>query len=226
MTLINIDHHMTNDNYGHINHVDPHASSTAEVIYELLKAAGTPLNKTMAIQLYMGMMTDTGSFRFENTSARTHQIAGELLKYKFSADTLYRNFYDNIPLKDVTQLTKLLSNFQSHLGGKVISISLRKHDLRKFSEKFDLRDSIFRYLRAIQEGEVFVIFTELSTKSTRVNFRSSGFMNVARLAKYFQGGGHRKASGCTLDQPINKAQKDVLKEIKRVLSYEKRNTSH
>ncbi len=107
--LINIDHHITNDFFGQVNLVASKSSSTCEIIYTLLKKAGVRLTKSMALHLYAGIMTDTGSFRYENTSPTTHAIAGELLKSGFSAYDLYRRFYESIPLNDVRHFAKILS---------------------------------------------------------------------------------------------------------------------
>jgi len=95
-TILNIDHHITNDGFGRWNLVEAEASSVAEILYDLFKAARYRLNDRLACFLYAGMMTDTGCFRYENTTARTHLIVGELMRYKFSAYDLYRKLYETI----------------------------------------------------------------------------------------------------------------------------------
>ncbi len=216
-TLINIDHHITNDGFGNINLVRPAASSTAEVIYELLAAAGHPLTKSLAMHLYIGIMTDTGSFRYENTSARTHAIAAKLMAFDFSAPALYRKLYEIISFRDLKEFTKVISHFDIFSEGKVICVELSRKSLSRFSGGFDLRDAIFQFLRSIKGVEVFVILTEIERDKTRVNFRSSHKFDVARLAGYFDGGGHRRASGCLIQKNIAEARKAVLREIKKVL---------
>ncbi|OGW97623.1 MAG: hypothetical protein A2Z81_10060 [Omnitrophica WOR_2 bacterium GWA2_45_18] len=215
--LINIDHHITNTDFGSCNLVRTEASSTAEVIYDLLIRAKCRLNKSLAEHLYAGIMTDTGSFRFENTTCRTHQIAGELMKYKFSPTDLYRRFYETIPLNDLKAFTKLISRFEMDFEGRVVCVELRKKDLSKFSEEFDLRDTIFKFLRSCKGVEVYVILTEIKPGLTRVNLRSSRSVNVAQLAHHFNGGGHRKASGCTIEKDMKAARRDFLNELKKVL---------
>ena len=215
--LINIDHHVTNDSFGSLNLIKPKASSTAEVLYEFFLKGKYRLTNNVALCLYAGIMTDTGAFRYENTSSRTHAIAGELIKFKFSPVDLYRRIYETISFKDLKEFTKVISCFDVLFSGQVTCVELKKKTLSKFSDAFDLRDAIFKFLRSIKDVEVFVIFTEVGRGETRVNFRSSQRINVAKLADHFGGGGHRRASGCMLEKNILEARKEVLKEIKRVL---------
>ena len=215
--LINIDHHITNDNFGKYNLVQPNASSTAEVLYELLSKAKCRFTKTLAYYLYVGIMTDTGSFRYENTSSRTHAIAAELVKYKISPSLIYKKYYETISFKDLKEYTKVVTRFNMHFNGRVASIKLNKKVLSKFSGSFDLRDAIFKFLRSIKNVRVVVILTEVEHSKTRVNLRSTDRFNVAKLASYFQGGGHRRASGCSVAKNIPQARTIVLNKIRTLL---------
>ncbi|MBN1870722.1 MAG: bifunctional oligoribonuclease/PAP phosphatase NrnA [Candidatus Omnitrophica bacterium] len=215
--LINIDHHITNDRFGDINLVMPMASSAAEVLYELLRRAKCTLTKNLAMHLYVGIMTDTGSFRYENTTARTHEIVAELLRHRISAVDVYRKLYEIIPFSDLKEFMKVISGFDMFYSGKVVCVQLRKKALSKFSGEFDLRDTIFKFLRSIKSVEVFVVLTEIDKNRTRVNMRSTNSFDVAKLANRFKGGGHRRASGCMINKNILSAQKDVLREIKKIL---------
>lgn len=212
--LINIDHHVTNNRFGHFNLVDVKSSSTAEVLFELIKASGVALTKSMALHLYAGIMTDTGSFRYENTTARTHRIVSELRQFNFSAYELYRDIYERIPLNDIKHFTKVISSFERLFSGKVVRVVLKKNIVSRFSQEFDLRDTIFKFLRTIKGIEVIVIFTEIGSSKTRINFRSSGKVDVAKLAHRFSGGGHQRASGCTLDKNVEKSKQIIMKEMK------------
>ena len=123
MFVINIDHHVTNDFFGDLNLVEPKASSTAEVLYLLFKEAGHALTKDLAFNLYVGLMTDTGSFRFENTTARTHAICADLMRFGFSVTDIYRKVYASIPYKDLKEFTKLISRFDVLYGGTLVGDS-------------------------------------------------------------------------------------------------------
>ncbi|MCA9405976.1 MAG: bifunctional oligoribonuclease/PAP phosphatase NrnA [Candidatus Omnitrophica bacterium] len=215
--VFNIDHHITNDQFGQYNLVEPKASSTAELLFELLEKAKVKLTKSLAVNLYTGIMTDTGSFRYENTTARTHEIISRLMQFDIQPDKLYRTLYESIPLKDIEAFTQVINNFSSVANGKIACLHLKKSLVAKFSEDFDLRDAIFKFLRSVQGIEVIVILTEVSRKETRLNFRSTNKVNVAKIARYFNGGGHRKASGGRLDVGLKKANDIVIAKIKKEL---------
>lgn len=215
--VVNIDHHITNSYFGDVNIVDAKASSTAEVVFEYLKKVKFELTKNVAIWLYAGIMTDTGSFRYETTTARTHAIAAELMKFKFSVTELYRHLYEMVPIGDLQAFTQVVTRFDALFGGKVVCVELHKKVLSKFSDSFDLRDTIFKFLRAIKGVEVYVILTEVSRNKTRVNLRSSRKFDVARLANVFDGGGHKRASGCAIDKNIKDARTKIIRQIKKVI---------
>lgn len=216
--LINIDHHITNDFFGDLNLVEAKASSTAEVLYDLFKQGGHKLTKDLAINLYVGLMTDTGSFRFENTTAKTHAICADLMRFEFSVTEIYRKVYASIPQADLREFTKLISRFNVLCEGRVVCIELSRKIISRFSEQFDLRDTIFQFLRSMQGVDVFIIFTEVNSKKTRINLRSSHKVDVAKLASQFQGGGHKRASGCTIEKGMKEARKIFLNEIGKFLS--------
>ncbi len=215
--LINIDHHITNDFFGTINLVKPFASSTAEVIYDLIKEARGTFSKNMAVLIYLGIMTDTGSFRYDNTTARTHKIVSELMRFKLPIGELYRKIYESIPLKDIKEFLKLMNRFQMSHHNKIGSIDLTKAQLQRFSQEFDLREKIFSFLRSIKGIEAIVIFTVQNGHETRVNFRSHGHIDVAKLASYFKGGGHKKASGCRMTGNLVKARREIFLQLDKIL---------
>jgi phosphoesterase RecJ-like protein len=217
--IINIDHHITNDKFGTINLVEPDASSTAEVLYELLTQAQCWFSRDIALHLYVGIMTDTGSFRYENTTAKTHAIIAQLMKFKFSAYDLYRKLYESMPVNDLKNFTKVISKFDESYEGKAVTVELKKNFVSKFSGDFDLRDSIFKFLRAIKGLEVIAIFTEISKKETRVNLRSAKNVNVAAIAHHFSGGGHRRASGCVIEANMKQAREQILRAIGKELKW-------
>lgn len=215
--LINIDHHITNDSFGTVNHVVPQASSTAEIIFEFLSYVNFKLDKNIASLLYLGIMTDTGSFRYENTTSRTHEVISQLMKFNLPVSQYYQRLYEAVPLSDIENFTKLMSHFHSFCDGQVITIELKRAMVNKFSEEFDLRDKIFSYLRTIKGAEVFVILTEQTKNKTRINLRSQTWVDVARLAAVFDGGGHSRASGCLIEGSIKQAREEILAQLKKIL---------
>ena len=216
--IINIDHHITNDKFGDLNWIEPKASSTAEMLYDLLTKAGCKFTDSICKLLYLGIMTDTGSFRYDSTTPHAHHVAAQLMKSGFSVSELYRRVYERITLSDVKMFTKVINQFEIFHNGRAVCLTLHKDTLRKFSTEFDLRDKIFSFLRAIRGVEAIVVFSEQGQGKTRVNLRSQGNrVDVAKLAQYFGGGGHRKASGCVIDAPLPIAREKLLKQLKTIL---------
>ncbi|MCB9757615.1 MAG: bifunctional oligoribonuclease/PAP phosphatase NrnA [Candidatus Omnitrophica bacterium] len=214
--IINIDHHITNHYFGTINHVVPKASSTAEIIFEMFEFARFKIDKKIATLLYLGIMTDTGSFRFENTTSRTHEVVSQLLHFKLPVNSFYQQLYESVPLEDLQYFTKVVGGFRSYFDHQVLMVELRRSMLKKFSKEFDLRDKIFSYLRAIKGVEVIGILTEHGKNKTRVNFRSQHEVDVAQLAAFFNGGGHSRASGCIVSGDICRASEMILAQLKKV----------
>ncbi len=216
--IINIDHHLTNTQFGDANLVNHKACSTAEVLFLLFQQFKFRLTREIAILLYLGIMTDTGSFRYDSTTAYTHYVVSELMKFKFSISDLYRKMYEHVPLEDLKLFTRIVNRFERLYGGRVVCIEMKKRVIEKFSSEFDVKDKIFSFLRAIKGVEVIIILTENARHVTRVNLRSQGEkVNVAEIAASFNGGGHRKASGCVIHEDFAKAKVKILSALEKVL---------
>ena len=163
-------------------------------------------------------MTDTGSFRYDSTSAYTHYVASELMRFDFSVSELYRKLYEHVPFDDLKMFTKVITGFEKLYDGRVVCVEMRKKIVEKFSPEFDVRDKIFTFLRALKGVEVIIILTEQDRNTTRVNFRSQGNgVNVAELAYFFNGGGHRKASGCMIHDNLKQAKAKILFQLEKKL---------
>ncbi len=212
---VNIDHHITNDRFGSLNCVVPKASSTCEILFELFKISKCKLNKAMAVLLYAGMMTDTGSFRYENTSARVHAIASELMAFGINAQDMYQRLYVGIPVKDMKGFTKVIHEAQLLLNNRLYCVILTQQAIKAFSTSFDLKEKLFGFLRSVEGIEVVLILTEISDKETRINLRSQGDFNVAKLAAQFNGGGHVKAAGGKVYGNLVIAQKQLVAAISK-----------
>lgn len=217
--VINIDHHISNENFGDINWVEPHASSACEMIYKLYKKLGVPLDRDSALCLYAGIVTDTGSFRYSNTTSFVHKITAELLRYELNVPGIYQNIYGNVPLADARLLTRILPQMRFKAGGRVAWFTVPRHLLKNQRITFDLTENILSFGRMIKGVEVTVLFKEnLGTRNeVRVNFRSQGKVNVNKIAAFFGGGGHRTASACTIAGSLDETRKKVLKKIEETL---------
>lgn len=211
---VNIDHHISNTCFAKINWVDPHSSSTAEMIYRLFKKMDIELSRNDAILLYVALVTDTGSFRYPNTTRFTHEVAADLLRFNISVSKIYERIYESNAFSDVILLNKVFSTLQRHGGSKVAWMELNAEMIPNKRVKIDQTENILNIARSIKGIEVILLFKQVGSEEvTRVNFRSRGKIDVNKVASYFGGGGHKTASGCTIKKHIDVAKKLVLERI-------------
>jgi phosphoesterase RecJ-like protein len=215
--IINIDHHVTNTLFGDQNLIQKKQSSTCEILYGFLKTARCKFTRDIAVLLYLGILTDTGSFGFDCTSAHTHEVIAALLKFDLPVGELYRQVYETMPKKDLKPFLVLMNTLTLHHDDQVACVTITQKQAEKFSVDFDLKDKVFGFLRAVKGLEVIMILTEQEKKKTRLNFRSRGKVDVAKFSSQFNGGGHRNASGGFLDMPLTRARVCVLNEMAKAL---------
>lgn len=210
---INIDHHKTNPGFGDYQIIEPEASSCGEVLYNYFKVNDWELTEDAAICLYTAIMTDTGNFRFENTSANVFRAAADLVEAGANPNYIYKQCYET--------KTKNFVMFQNYCVNKAVFLkdnkiaytTVYKKDLEKFSAGDDYTDGIAETLRAIDSTEVSFVVKEVDTKLTKVSMRSKK-ADVAEVCSKFGGGGHTFAAGCTIKANIEDSVKKLLDEIK------------
>ncbi len=213
--LLTIDHHISNDNFADINWVDPKASCTAELIYELFKAFNVKLNKKEALYIYVAILTDTGSFRYSNTSSKTHTIVSELLRYKIEPHIIYEKVYGNISTSYIKFLSEVLSTLKKE--GAIAYIALETDMAELDSDIRERLEDFINYPRALKGVKVAMMFKKLSGHKIKVSFRSKGDFDVNSLARRFGGGGHIAASGAVIDGTMEEVKKRVLKITRSML---------
>ena len=197
--LVNIDHHATAEAFGDVNLIMPTASSTSEIVYNLIKHYQTPIGKECALCLYTGLMFDTGCFRYSNTTPETHRIAAELIEIgKFAPDEVYRNVYEQLPVAKLRLLSEVLSTLQVTDNGKIASVYATQEMFRKTGTNTDAVEGVVNQIQAIAGVEVALCVSEMTDRSTKVSLRSQGRVDVSQLAAEFEGGGHARAAGCRL----------------------------
>lgn len=213
--VLNIDHHISNQIFGDVNWVDAHASSCSEMIYKLHKRLRLRMDKDTALALYTGIMTDTGSFRYSNTSSSTFKAAAELLKFKVNVAEVYRYTYENILPQEVKLLLKFLSKIKFFGQGRIAAFQIDSELLRGKKLGIDLADQCLSFGRAIKGVEVVVLFKNNSglKSQVRVNLRSQGRVDVNKIAAFFGGGGHKTAAGCTIPGEFSAVCRKVIARI-------------
>jgi phosphoesterase RecJ-like protein len=213
---INIDHHISNEKFAGINWVDPSSSCCCQMIYQLYKKMRIKLDMDIATCLYAGILTDTGSFRYTNTSALTHRIVSELVGYGLDVSAIYKKIYGSMAFQDMKLLGRILPRISCDQGGKIAWAQINKSDLRHKHIGIDLGEHILGFMRLIRDVEVAVLFKEnlKDRHEVRVNLRSQGKADVNKIASLFGGGGHKTASGCTIKGDIDKVKAAVLRKIK------------
>lgn len=208
--IVNIDHHISNTSFGDINWIDPTASSASEMIY-LLSRELKIMDKNIALCLYTGIFTDTGSFTYGNTSSRVHKVISELFKYNLSPDKIYYSLHSFCELGDVSFMGRVLSGLKTDPNRKIVWAVIKHWP----DKGYDLTEVIFSVMHYLKEPEVFLLFKKVSKDKVRVNFRSRSRVDVNRVAKFFGGGGHKRASGATIDGSLYSVEKDVVAFIRR-----------
>ncbi len=217
--ILNIDHHISNHNFGDVNWVNAQASSCSEMIYRIYKRLHLSLDKATALALYTGIMTDTGSFRYSNTSSATLRSAAELLEFGVNVAQVYRYAYENIPPKQVKLLLKILSKVKLLANGKIAAFWIDSSLPGQEKSALDLTDQVLSFGRSIQGVEVVVLFKPNRGVSSqfRVNLRSQGGADVNKIASFFGGGGHKTAAGCNLSGKISLVSDKVITKIRQSL---------
>jgi len=215
--VINIDHHVSNEKFGNINWVDPNASSAGEMVFKLFKATGVPLTKEAALALYIAILTDTGSFNYDNTSRVTHEIAGELLGYGLDPASVSESVYEKKAVADIKFLGMVLSTIKINKHGDVAYLEITRPMIKATGATPAKSEGFVNYARSIDKVRVALIFREEADGTINVSFRSKGDVDVNKIASFFGGGGHVKASGCVIKDSLASAQKLVLSKVEEIL---------
>lgn len=215
--MINIDHHRSNPKFGTINIVNPKISSTSELVADLLTTAKFKFNKPVAHLLYAGIMTDTGSFKYDITTSATHALASRLMAFGINPARMHEQLYPGMPATDMRLFTELVHRAELFFNNRVYYAGLSREELNQFSPEFDWKERLLNFLRSVNGVEVVMILSPLKDGRIRVNLRSQSDVDVSAICAQVQGGGHPKASGATLDLPLEKAKLKMLGLLKKAL---------
>lgn len=221
--IINIDHHVTNEKFGVINHIESDSAATAEMIYILLKlfnidfVENNRVNVNIGTCIYTSLVTDTGSFRHSNVTKRTHEIAGNLIACGVNNTRIYNCLFDNKQVDKVRLVGEALSSVELVLNNKVSFIAISQELLKKHNlESIDTAEVIGMAL-GIADVEASVVIKEVED-GVKASLRSKANFDVRKVAENLGGGGHVKAAGLKLkDVTLMEAKNKILKEIEKEL---------
>jgi bifunctional oligoribonuclease and PAP phosphatase NrnA len=209
--LINIDHHVSGRNFGNINWIDPSVMATAELVYRLARLACVPVDRDIATCLYTALMTDTGSFMFEGTNEQTFTVARELVLAGADPAQCARQIYFGHSTAKMRLLGAALSNL--HREGPLAWIWVTRAQMERFGAREEDCEGLVNYALSMADVQVAIFFRELPEGRYRVSLRSKGSVNVSTVAEHFGGGGHKCASGCSLDGPLAIAVSRVVERL-------------
>lgn len=210
---INIDHHKTNPNYAKINYVYGELSSTGEVIHKLSKELGWKLTKDISNSLYVAILTDTGGFKFENTTSETFMAVADLMNYGINPCLLYRCCYESKPLEMVKLSASAVAKAEFVCNGRIGYTIITLEDMKKNNALNEHTDGIVEIIRQVNSVDIAFVVKETEDGYSKVSLRSKE-ADVSKVAQKFNGGGHKFAAGCTIKKHYNTALVKILDAIK------------
>lgn len=216
-TLINIDHH-PHSNFGDLFYVDTEASATAVLIYRLLTEWRYPMTLAVAKALYLGILADTGSFRYSSANQEAFRVSAQLLEQGIDPWEMASSLYESYAPERMRLLGLVLPTLEISPCGRYASMEMLRADLLKAGALEEHADGFVNYPRAIRGVEVALFFTEQDKDQYKISFRSRGAIDVGRLAGLLGGGGHHNASGAKLSGPLDEIKKTVSYHLDQLLS--------
>jgi phosphoesterase RecJ-like protein len=212
-TTINLDHHLSCDNFGDYNLIDTRAAATGILVYRVANAFRYQFDKNTALCIYVAIITDTGSFRYSNANREAFTIAGEMIEYGVNAWDVAEQLYENQPQKRLELLAKCLPTLEVFKGGEAASVTVTSDMYAACGADADLTDGFVNYPRSIQGVEVAIFFRQLEDRKFKIGFRSKGKVNVAAFSQKLGGGGHHNAAGCTVEGTLEDVKTIVYKIV-------------
>ena len=207
-----IDHHVTTEPFADFNFIDPTASATGEIIYELLKELPVEVDKDIASAIFAAITTDTGNFQYSNTTKRTHLIAAELWDYGVDYNEISVELYQNNRLEKLLLQTKILEQITVFAGGEAAICGVTQEMLEETEGRMEETEGMVETLRDISGIELAIFVKEVSREKCKVSMRSKKYINVAEISQKLNGGGHARAAGCT----VMKSYEDTKQEMMRL----------
>jgi phosphoesterase RecJ-like protein len=214
-SVLVIDHHLTSDGLGGVELIDASAAAVGLIIYDLFKFAGWQITPEIAAALFTAVATDTGWFHFANVDARTFRISTELINAGANPAALYHSLYQNYSPQRFKLMTVMLESLQLYFDDRYAEQQLTKADFERTGAKYSDTENLIDCCRIISSVEVAALFVELPDDKIRCSLRSSGTVDVCKIARKFGGGGHRQAAGAFLHDTLTNAKQLIKDQIEK-----------
>jgi phosphoesterase RecJ-like protein len=218
--VVNIDHHHDNSRFGDVNLVVDDASSTAEIVRDVLRALGVALTPEIAEALYVALVTDTGRFQYTNTTPKSLRLAAELVEAGANVHDIFRHVYETVQFAKLKLLARALERAQVFEGGRLVVSYLLKNDFAEVGAEEPFSEGIIDHLRAVEGSEMVALIREPPRgegPERRVSLRSShDEVDVSAIARKLGGGGHRQAAGFSSDRSIEELIEFLRREFARI----------
>ncbi|MBO9541779.1 DHH family phosphoesterase [bacterium] len=211
--IVDVDHHVSNPRFGHVNVVLEDAAATGEVVYRLFKHFAIPIDPEAAVGMYVALVTDTGGFAYEATNAESHEMAAALIRAGVQPGVISRALYEHVPLAELKIKAMGLASATLAAAGRVAYTTITRAMLDEVGAKEEHTEGLSESLRALAGVEVSFFLRETASGALKASMRSKAAVDVSRLAAKFGGGGHRRAAGCTFDMPMDQAVQTLLEAI-------------
>ena len=218
--IVNLDHHATNDRFGDINIIDPEAAATVEMIFDWVEENGFPIHETLAKYLYTGLLTDTGGFRYSNTSPKVLRQAAKLVETGIEAHKIADRALETVTMEQLKLLQLALSTLQKSDDGLIAWMFLSKKEMDQVAGSHEALDGIVNYARNIYGVDVGILYREEDDGTIKVSLRSRERVDVGQVAKSFGGGGHARAAGCSMPGTFGEVHERVLEVVQSKLKQE------
>jgi bifunctional oligoribonuclease and PAP phosphatase NrnA len=220
--ILNIDHHHDNTRFGTVNLVCSSASSTAEMVWRLSKELDVEITPEIAKALYVGLVTDTGRFMYENTTPTAHQMAAELIAAGVEPHKVYRELYEDLPFRRLQLLQRALASVERHDDGAMTVAHITKQDYEETGALETDSEGVVDHMRAVEGTRVAVLVRELLADDRegmrKVSLRATdGSVDVSRIARSFSGGGHPQAAGFSTATPYPELGNQLRAQVREQL---------
>lgn len=215
-TLINIDHHVSNDGFCPLKILDAHASSTGELLYRLMRTMRVKMTKDICTNLYAAILTDTGGFRYSSTHQETLRAAGDLVEGGADPQWISENIYESDPPVKLQLLTRVLETLTLDLETKTASLVVTKQHLRDTGAMMEHTEGFIDIPRTVKGIDIAMLYTQIGENSFKLSLRSKGKVNVEKIARKFGGGGHVNAAACRIEGNLDEIKRRVLEAVKEL----------